>query len=173
MQLGKWEDAKRELTAAYNIYSNNASLQNSFGVYEEAMGDYQKAEEYYKKAISLNDKPIESYFQLGTFYLNQQNYSLAETYLSKAIELYQSPQFFTYYLQTSIFLNKPQLTVDIIHKYYGYNPKNPEIVYDLAVAYYNNGDIKNAFKHLKEAKSLGVTTDTIDIMIKNIENKIL
>ena len=53
----------------------------------QALNDYNSAIEYYKKAEQINPKNAEIPYYIGYLYSEQQNWSLAETYLKKAVGL--------------------------------------------------------------------------------------
>ena len=52
----------------------------------QALGDYNSAIEYYKKAEQINPNNAETPYYIGYLYSEQQNWALAETYLKKAVE---------------------------------------------------------------------------------------
>ena len=56
----------------------------------QAMGDYNSAIEYYKKAEQLNPNNADTPYYIGYLYSEQQNWALAESYLKKAVE--KNPQ---------------------------------------------------------------------------------
>lgn len=49
--------------------------------------NYKKSVEYYKKALTLDDKQSDTYYSLALVYLEQKSPKLAQTMLSKAVEL--------------------------------------------------------------------------------------
>ena len=51
----------------------------------QALGDYNSAIEYYKKAGNINPNNADIPYYIGYLYSEQQNWSLAETYLNKAV----------------------------------------------------------------------------------------
>ena len=53
----------------------------------QALNDFNSAIEYYKKAEQINPKNAEIPYYIGYLYSEQQNWSLAETYLKKAVGL--------------------------------------------------------------------------------------
>ena len=56
----------------------------------QALGDYNSAIEYYKKAEQINPNNADTPYYIGYLYSEQQNWSLAENYLKKAIQ--KNPQ---------------------------------------------------------------------------------
>ena len=53
----------------------------------QALGDYNNAIEFYKKAADINPKNADTPYYIGYLYSEQQNWSLAENYLNKALQL--------------------------------------------------------------------------------------
>ena len=53
----------------------------------QAMGDYNSAIEYYKRAEKLNPNNTETPYYIGYLYSEQKNWALAEAYLKKALQL--------------------------------------------------------------------------------------
>ena len=68
---------------------NPATEESMLGVASsyQALNDYNNAIEYYKKAEQINPKNAEIPYYIGYLYSEQQNWSLAETYLKKAVGL--------------------------------------------------------------------------------------
>lgn len=56
----------------------------------QALGDYNSAIEFYKKAEKINPNNAETPYYIGYLYSEQQNWALAETYLKKAVQ--KNPQ---------------------------------------------------------------------------------
>ena len=56
----------------------------------QALGDYNSAIEYYKKAEQINPNNADTPYYIGYLYSEQQNWSLAENYLKKAVQ--KNPQ---------------------------------------------------------------------------------
>ena len=83
-QCGKINDAIKNLQKAAEIDADNAQGWCLLaGVYNETNSD--QAVPCYEKAIKLNPKYYLAYRGLGNYYLKKKDYSLAETYYSKAI----------------------------------------------------------------------------------------
>jgi tetratricopeptide (TPR) repeat protein len=85
-QLGKVNEAIESLQKAIEIDSDNAQAWSLLGgIYNETNSD--QAVPCYENAIKLNPKYYLAYRGLGNYYLKKKDYSLAETYYSKAIEI--------------------------------------------------------------------------------------
>ena len=85
-QHGKINEAIERLRKATEIDSDNAQAWSLLGgIYNETNSD--QAVSCYKKAIELNSKYYLAYRGLGNYYLKKKDYSLAEVYYSKAINI--------------------------------------------------------------------------------------
>jgi tetratricopeptide (TPR) repeat protein len=85
-QHGKMNEAIEILQKATEIDSYNAQAWSLLGgIYNERNSD--KAVPCYERAIKLNTRYYLAYRGLGNYYLKKKNYSLAESYYSKAITI--------------------------------------------------------------------------------------
>lgn len=85
-QRGKINEAIEHLQRALEIEPDNSQAWVLLGgVYNETNSD--KATFCYENAIRLNPKSYLSYRGLGNYYLKKRDYSLAEAYYSKAIDI--------------------------------------------------------------------------------------
>jgi hypothetical protein len=85
-QQGNVNEAIESLQKAIEIDSDNAQAWSLLGgIYNETNSD--KAVPCYENAIKLNPKYYLTYRGLGNYYLKRKNYSLAEVYYSKAIDI--------------------------------------------------------------------------------------
>jgi len=57
------------------------------GLQASVQGNLEKEEELFQKLVKVYPKDKRAHFELGTFYYNQRNYSLAKNSLEKAIEI--------------------------------------------------------------------------------------
>lgn len=78
---GNWADAKRNLKIAYEIDPNNAEVHEAFALVYQSTGEYEMAEENFKKAISLNSKFSRARNNYGAFLFSQERYEEAEVQL--------------------------------------------------------------------------------------------
>jgi regulator of sirC expression with transglutaminase-like and TPR domain len=85
-QHGKINEATERLRRAVEIDPDNSQAWVLLaGVYNETNSD--KAIHCYENAIKLNPKSYLAYRGLGNYYLKRKNYSLAEAYYGKAIDI--------------------------------------------------------------------------------------
>jgi tetratricopeptide (TPR) repeat protein len=88
-QLGKINEAIERLERAVEIDPDNSQAWVLLGgVYNETTSD--KAILCYENAIKLNPRSYLSYRGLGNYYLKKKDYSLAEAYYSKGIDINSS-----------------------------------------------------------------------------------
>jgi TPR repeat/Tetratricopeptide repeat len=85
-QNGKVNEAIESLQKAVEIDSDNVQAWSLLGgIYNER--DSDKAVTCYEKAVKLNSRYYLAHRGLGNFYLKKRDYSLAEVYYSKAINI--------------------------------------------------------------------------------------
>jgi tetratricopeptide (TPR) repeat protein len=85
-QHGKANEAIESLQKATEIDPDNAQAWSLLGgIYNETNSD--KAVPCYEKAIELNKRYYLAYRGLGNYYLKKKDYSLAEAYYNKAIDI--------------------------------------------------------------------------------------
>lgn len=159
------EEAKKHLAEAEGIYPSNPKLITTLGALAEHEGKDDLAEKYYKTAIQKYNLAIEAYSNLGYLYFHQQKYDLAAENFLKSIELYPAPTSISYYARTQIQLNTPEKGIQVIHKYFGYNPEEIEVVTALGYSYYLKADYKNALTYLTKSVNLGNLNAEIENMI--------
>lgn len=88
-QQGNASAAMEKLLQATEIDPENAGAWSQLaGMYNEQGSDHAVA--CYERAIKLNPRYYLAYRGLGNYYLKKQDYSLAEAYYSKAIEINRS-----------------------------------------------------------------------------------
>lgn len=162
---GQMDEAKKHLNEAQKIYPDNPRLIIVFGALAELDGNDALAESYYKTALEKYDLAIEAYSKLGFLYFSQERYEEAQEFFLRAIQLYPTAQEATYYARTQIQLEHPEKGIEIIHKYFGDNPQDLEVVTALGYSYYLKEDYNNALKYLKRSKALGNTNPEIDNMM--------
>ncbi len=92
--------------------------------------NYQKSVEYYKKALALDDKQSDTYYYLALVYLEQKSPKLAQTMLSKAIDI--DPKNVKA-VKLSNYL-RGQIVTEILNEAYSYYDKKD---YEKAIASFN------------------------------------
>ena len=108
----------------------------------QALGDYNSAIEYYKKAEQINPNNADTPYYIGYLYSEQQNWSLAENYLKKAVQ--KNPQSEAKELLSYVTQNG---SVSILNEGIDLFDKNN---YQIALIKFNEvikKDIKNAYAY--------------------------
>lgn len=159
------DEAKKHLALAQKIYPDNPKLITTLGAIAQEEGRSDEAETYYKEAISKYNLAIEAYSRLGYLYFTQGKYEDAADNLLNAIRLYPNPSDVSYYARTQIQLKHPENGIEVIHRYFGYNPEDVEIVSALGYSYYIKEDYKTSLPYLLKAQSLGNINPEIVEMI--------
>jgi len=158
-------EGEKHLAEAQKIYPNNPKLIIVKGNVAERTGNPALAEKYYKEAIKDYSLSIEAYSDLGHLYFGQQRYKEAADSLLKSISLYPAPSEITYYARTEMALKNPDKGIEVIHKYFGDNPKSIEVITALGYSYFVKGDYKNALIYLEKSKQLGNVNQEIESMM--------
>lgn len=82
---GDWENAKRNLKLAQQIDDSNAEVHEAFGLVYQSTGEYELAEEHFKKSISLDRKCSRCRNNYAAFLYNQERYRDAEQQLEVVV----------------------------------------------------------------------------------------
>jgi tetratricopeptide (TPR) repeat protein len=80
-------DGIKDMERVIAINPNDAVAYNSLGYYWAAMGDYAKAEDYFKRYRFLAPDQANPYDSLGELYVNTGRYEEAEASLKKALQV--------------------------------------------------------------------------------------
>jgi len=78
---GNWPAAKRNLALAYEINPDNAEVHEAFGLVYQNTGEFELAEENFKKAISLDKGFSRARNNYAVFLFSQERYGEAEAQL--------------------------------------------------------------------------------------------
>jgi type IV pilus assembly protein PilF len=89
---GNWEDAKRNLKIAQDIDPDNPEVHEAFALVYQSTGEYELAEESFRKAISLKNPFSRARNNYAAFLYSQGRYSEAEEQLIVVVRdtLYES-----------------------------------------------------------------------------------
>ena len=81
-----FESGAASLKEAYQIDSKNPTVLRGLGCFSQAEGDYERAIEYYLKALEFSDKKEVEYTLIGTAYYIQDKLDEAVEYFNLAID---------------------------------------------------------------------------------------
>lgn len=149
------EEKIRLLHEMLGIDINEASIESQLygrlGIEYAIQGQYQEAEDAFKKSIDLDDRNSESWFFLARLYhFNMQRKEEAEALYKKAISINgKNADYWKHLGRLYSSLNKWDKAVDALKKANKLDKKDPETWVILAELYYDNGkreEAENAFK---------------------------
>jgi type IV pilus assembly protein PilF len=83
---GDWENAKRNLSLAYEMEPNNAEVHEAFALVYQSTGEFELAEQSYKTAIRLDKKFSRARNNYATFLYSQQRYEEAASQLEFVVQ---------------------------------------------------------------------------------------
>ena len=83
---GDWENAKRNLKAAYAVDPENAEVHEAFALVYQSTGEFEMAEENYKTAIKIDRTFSRARNNYAVFLFSQQRYKDAETQLEFVVQ---------------------------------------------------------------------------------------
>ncbi|RLA60009.1 MAG: type IV pilus biogenesis/stability protein PilW [Gammaproteobacteria bacterium] len=83
---GNWAAAKRNLQLAYDIDPNNAGVLEAFALVYQSTGEYELAEESFKKAIKLDPGLSRARNNYAAFLFSQERYKEAEKQLDYVVK---------------------------------------------------------------------------------------
>lgn len=169
---GEWDKAKEQLEISKSIYENNALLQNLLGIVANHEGNYDLAEEKYKKSLELNPDMTVSDINLAELYAKKGRFEEAGQHFLKVINFYATREHILRYAYIQITISNPDRALEIISKYFGSNPLDADTAAVTGTAYFVKGNYEKALVFLKESKELGNQAAEIGRMIRISEDKI-
>lgn len=87
LKMGNTAQTKFNLEKAKQFSPNLVDVYTAFAHYYESVGEYEKTEESYLQALSLEDEDADTLNNFGVFLCRQNRVDEAETYFLKAIEV--------------------------------------------------------------------------------------
>ncbi len=145
------------------IHADNSDRKFDFYFYEalnaKALGKYDQAIDLFRHCYSIDSTNANVLIELGTFYNALQEKDLALNYIRKAVYYDQSNFYYNMMLAgISRELGMKQEVVDIYTHLQNIYPEKPELHFELANAYADNGELDKAIDALNELeKSVGVS----------------
>ncbi len=164
----RWDDARRELAIAQSIYPKYAHTLNLLGVLALHDVDQKKAEEYFKLALTISPYHINAYRNLAQVYYSQKKYDLAGDNLLSVIRLNPNESIIKDFSYIRIETGNPQESIDIVEKYIGKEPSQPEFNFILGIAYFRLRNSAQAVYYLQRAKKAGYDDSMLDVMLKTL-----
>ena len=172
IRADEWDLAKEQLKIARRIYENSSHLQNLFGVVADHEGNFVLAEEKYKKSLELNSNATDTSINLAELYLKQGRLQEAGENFLTVINFYATTEYIVRYSYIQIALNKPDVALDMMNKYFRSNFSHPDLSAVVGTAYFVKKDYQQALIYLKNAQSFGNKAPEIKEMIKIVEKNL-
>lgn len=131
--------------------NKNAHLYNNVGLCYAHMGQNDLAEEYYKKAIFLDDKMPETYINIADIYYKENRLWDAIDTLQGAIALLSDNVALRHYLGR-IYIEDKRYddAIDALDSVLELAPKNYDANWDLGMVYFELGDYNSAIANFEE-----------------------
>ncbi|MDV6234462.1 tetratricopeptide repeat protein [Leptospira ellisii] len=125
---------------------NDAEKQNAYGIGALQLGDYEKAEEYFKEAHRLNPKEPNYANNVGVTLIPRNRFEQAIVYFSKAVEI--DPNFQRGYFNLGVAYQNLQKNAEALRYY----EKAVSIPGTMPEIYFNLGIINTRLNKKAEAK---------------------
>ncbi len=136
----KYDKAEEMYTKSLSLYSDNTYTLINYGNLLAITNREEDALTQYKKVTTLDSEDPESYYGIGSVYVNQQKYSDAVDYLKKAATIYENTnsnlKYDSYYLLATSFYNiqnKPEALkyYKLVKEFYKNDPKIDDKIKEL------------------------------------------
>ncbi len=154
MQLFKMRDFEGAVEVFLELSQSdgkNAHLFNNIGLCYAHLGQNDKAEEFYKKALFLDDRLAETYINIADVYYKENRLWDAIEILQGAIALIPDNVALRHYLGR-IYIEDKRYddAIDALDSVLELAPKNYDANWDLGMVYYELGDYNSAIANFEE-----------------------
>lgn len=146
-----WGDPIKFFEDILKYEPDGARINNNLGNLYYDKGDEKKAEEYYWKAVSIEDNFPQPHFNLGSILQSRNDIRGAIVEFEKAIEI--DPNFpYAYQKLAVIYAGQGDLVNagQALEKLKTITPFNPQIYYNLALVYLERKENQSAYQNLQE-----------------------
>ena len=164
-----WGDPIRFFEDILKYEPDGARINNNLGNLYYNKGDTEKAEEYYWKAVSIEDNFPQPHFNLGSILQSRNDTRGAIVEFEKALEI--DPNFpHAYGNLAVIYAGQGDLVNagNALEKLKTITPHNPQIYYNLALIYLERKDNESAHQNLKEGLKYGQFDPETERLIKEL-----
>lgn len=163
---GGHEEAESRLKEVLRAVPEHVPALNLAGQNYKKLGQIQKAEELWKKAIELRSDYLRAYLSLGVLYYENGYFKSAEKILTDAVNIYPRWSEVLFLALAKVGLEKPDEAIELIRKHFSDEPSRKELKFALGWAYLNKGERQTAYKYFNQIKDPGAS---IDDFVKTFE----
>jgi len=156
---GDYGEAEKRLDEVLRIAPDHVATLNLAGQNYKKLGQYQKAEESWKKAIGLREDYLRAYLSLGILYYENGYFKSAEKVLTDAVNIYPRWSEVLFLSLAKVSLDKPEEAIEVIESNFGNNPFQKQLKFALGWAYFNKGEREKAHSYFNEVKDPQISTD--------------
>ncbi|MEK7121103.1 MAG: tetratricopeptide repeat protein, partial [Patescibacteria group bacterium] len=148
---------------------DGARINNNLGNLYYDKGEKEKAEEYYWKAVSIEDNFPQPHFNLGSILQSRNDIRGAIVEFEKAIEI-DSNFPYAYQNLAIIYAGQGDLVnaAKVLEKLKTITPYNPQIYYNLALIYLERKDSETAYQNLQEGLKYGQFDPETEALIQDL-----
>lgn len=154
----EYEPAMQEFKAMLEKDPKNPHLFNNIGLCLAYLGRNEEAEEYYKKALFLDDKLAQTYINIADIYFKDSRLWEAIELLQGAVASLPADPALRHYLARIFIEDKRYVeAIDELDAVLELSPKNYDANWDLGMIYFELGDWDGAISNFEEV--LNYVTD--------------
>lgn len=170
LQKGRLDLAQQNLLKALEKDPNSSDAHHYFALLQEALGDDEKANQHFRKALKLNNKNPELLNNYGSFLCRKGQVELAEKAFMTAVRdpFYKTPEFA--FTNAGICVAKGgnlNAAEDYFKQSQQVNANYPETLYQLAKLNYQKGDNAKAQAYLYRYNAqVPATADSLALCYK-------
>ena len=147
---GNWDDAKRNLQLAVKVDPNSAEVHEAYALTYQSTGEYELAEQSYKKALHLESDFSRARNNYAAFLFSQERYQEAERQLDYVVQdtLYSSrPKAFINLGLCRLKLFKPQAAEEAFVRSLSMDRTNTVALLEVAQLRFDADDIPSANRY--------------------------
>ncbi len=171
-RMGDYETAISQYKKALKIQHNLAEAHFGLAICYNKQGSVNDEIQAYKMALAIEPDMLAALVNLGNAYYNKKDYDAAIELYTKAIQIQPDDGSIHYNLGSS-YSNKERYeqAVAAYLKAVEIEPNMGDAHFGLAFAYYNLKNYELAFKHIKNARELGVevTEDQLNAIKQHLK----
>lgn len=156
---GRYEEAESRLSEVLSAVPEHVPALSLAGQNYKKLGQIQRSEELWKKAIELRSDYLRAYLSLGILYYENGYFESAEKILTEAVDIYPRWSEVLFLALTKVGLEKPDEAIELIRKHFGDEPSRGELKFALGWSYLNKGERETAYKYFSQIKDPNIGID--------------